>query len=170
MFAREYPQFTTATCLDWKPVLENDREKDVIIDSMRFLVNDGRVNIFGFIIMINHFHLIWQVMCKWELEVVQRDFLKFTGQHILKNFRNVRSCLHEELVVDSQDRKRQVWERNSLSIPLWSPRVCDQKLDYIHMNPVKAGLCARPENYKYSSARFYILNEKNWDFLTHIDD
>jgi len=48
-------------------------------------------------------------------------------------------------------------------------KVMGQKLEYIHMNPVKAGLCEHPEDYKYSSARFYLLNEKNWDFLTHID-
>jgi hypothetical protein len=42
-----------------------------------------------------------------------------------------------------------------------------QELQYIHYNPVKAGLCQYPENYKYSSAGFYELNEKDWLFLTH---
>lgn len=42
-----------------------------------------------------------------------------------------------------------------------------QKLNYIHNNPVKAGLCKYPEEYKYSSARFYLCNEKDWDFLAH---
>jgi hypothetical protein len=42
-----------------------------------------------------------------------------------------------------------------------------QKLDYLHNNPVKAGLCKLPEDYKYSSARFYEKNEKDWVFLTH---
>ena len=92
------------------------------------------------------------------------------GQQMIKNFRNKKSTILNELLVDAKDRRYQVWERNSLSIPLWSPKVMDQKLEYIHMNPVKAGLCEYPEGYKYSSARYYILNERNWDFLTHIDE
>jgi len=170
MFPVEYPQFTTVTCLEWKPVLENDNEKEVIISSMRFLVREERVIIFAFVIMINHFHLMWQMVGKLSMEEVQRDFLKYTGQQIIKNFRNEKSVMHDEIVVNAKDRKRQVWERNSLSVPLWSPQVFEQKLDYIHMNPVKAGLCQHPEDYKYSSARFYVKNERNWDFLTHIDD
>jgi len=45
-----------------------------------------------------------------------------------------------------------------------------EKLDYIHNNPVKAGLCALEEEYKYSSAGYYIANRKDWDFLTDADD
>ncbi len=86
---------------------------------------------------------------------VQRDFLKYTGQQILKILRN------------AKDRNYQVWERNSLGISLWSKPVFNEKLEYIHFNPVKAGLCQYPENYKYSSARFYEMNEKDWVFLSH---
>jgi hypothetical protein len=57
----------------------------------------------------------------------------------------------EALLVEAKDRKYQVWERNSLSIALWSGKVFAQKLEYIHNNPVKAGLCACAEDYKYSA-------------------
>lgn len=66
-----------------------------------------------------------------------------------------------ELLVGAKDRKYHVWGRNSLNVPLlWSEKVPEQKLEYIHLNPVKAGLCEHPEDYKYSSVRFYILNER----------
>jgi hypothetical protein len=45
--------------------------------------------------------------------------------------------------------------------------VFKQKLDYIHSNPVVAGLCSYPEDYKYSSASFYIKASSDWSFLTH---
>ena len=169
MFLSEYPEFSTITCLEWKPVLANNREKDIVITSMRFLVEKNRATIFAFVLMNNHMHLIWQMAANHKREDVQRDFLKFTGQQILKNYRNEQSTMLAELLVGAKDRKHQVWERNSLNVPLWSEKVMEQKLDYIHMNPVKAGLCEHPEDYTYSSARFYVLNEKNWDFLTHID-
>jgi len=169
MCEKVYALFTTVTCLEWKPILENDREKRIVVESMRFLVNDERVRIFAFVIMLNHFHLIWQMRQNHDREGEQRNFLKFTGQQILKNLRNNRSALLDELFVQAKDRKFQVWERNSLSVPLWSLKVFDQKLEYFHRNPVKAGLCEFPEDYYYSSAGFYIKNEKNWDFLIHLD-
>ncbi|MDX2195300.1 MAG: transposase, partial [Cytophagales bacterium] len=67
-----------------------------------------------------------------------------------------------------KDRKYQIWERNPLSIELRTKEVSEQKLDYIHLNPVKAGICHSSIEYKYSSAKFYELNQEEWDFLTYL--
>jgi putative transposase len=56
-----HPQFFTATILEWKPLLTEDEYKDIIIKSLLFLKNEGRVVIYGFVIMPNHIHLIWQI-------------------------------------------------------------------------------------------------------------
>jgi putative transposase len=167
MYSKEHPEFITVTCLEWKPILQDDRFKDVIIESLSFLTKESRITVYAFVIMQNHFHLIWQMMGDHKREDVQRDFLKFTGQQILKCLRNERSPVQQELLVEAKDRKYQVWERNSLGIPLWTPQVFEQKLEYIHYNPVKAGLCSYPEEYKYSSASFYYKNRKAWEFLVH---
>jgi putative transposase len=166
-YSKEHPEFLTVTCLEWRPLLEDDRFKDIITSSLDFLTKQQRILVYAFVIMSNHFHLIWQMLDDHKRDDVQRDFLKFTGQQILKILRNEGSTMFQKLIVDAKDRKRQVWERNSLGIPLWSDSVFNQKLEYTHYNPVKAGLCKYPEDYKYSSARFYELNEKNWTFLTH---
>jgi REP element-mobilizing transposase RayT len=167
--AKQHAEFITITCLEWKHVLKEDLFKEIIIDSLRFLSNSSRISVYGFAIMSNHFHLIWQIMGDHKNEDVQRDFLKYTGQQILKHLRNNNSPILTELLVNAKDRKHQVWERNSLGIPLWSNDVFWQKLNYIHMNPVKADLCEFPEDYKYSSARFYNWQEKDYDFLVHHD-
>ncbi|MBK9327728.1 MAG: hypothetical protein IPM95_00145 [Sphingobacteriales bacterium] len=57
-----------------------------------------------------------------------------------------------------------------MSIELRSEIVYKQKLDYIHNNPLKAGLCASEEEYKYSSAGYYKQNKMDWDFLTNAND
>lgn len=168
-YSKQHADFITTTCLEWKPILQNDNFKDIIISSLRFLSNENRILVYGFVIMSNHFHLIWQIKGEHTREDVQRDFLKFTGQQILKQLRNMSSPLQNELLVNAKDRKHQVWERNSLNVPLWSSDVMWQKLDYIHNNPVRAGLCRYPEEYKYSSARFYLKGERDWDFLVHVD-
>ncbi|HEY5824126.1 MAG TPA: transposase [Cyclobacteriaceae bacterium] len=167
MYSKQPPEFITVTCLKWTPVLKEDRLKDVVIESLNFLVSNQRIVVYGFVIMSNHFHLIWQMAGDHKREDVQRDFLKYTGQQLLKRLKEEGSELQKELLVETSDRKYQVWERNSLAVSLWSQDVFMQKLNYIHDNPVKAGLCEHPEDYKYSSARFYILNEKDWKFLSH---
>ena len=85
-----------------------DRFKDIIIDSLSYLSNAKRVVVYGFVIMTNHFHLIWQIPGDRKLDDVQRDFLKYTGQQILKHLRNEQSVLLDELIVNAKDRKRQI--------------------------------------------------------------
>ncbi len=77
-----YPQFFTATILEWKPLLKQDKYKDIIIDSLRFLVQQNRVKVYSFVIIPNHIHLIWQIQPGLKRENVQRDFLKYTAQKI----------------------------------------------------------------------------------------
>jgi putative transposase len=78
--AKEHAEFLTVTCLEWKPLLEEDRFKNIIIDSLSFLTKANRVIVYAFVIMNNHFHLIWQIAGDHKRDQVQRDFLKFTSQ------------------------------------------------------------------------------------------
>ena len=166
----EYPQFFTATCLQWKKLLKPGKYKEIITGSMKFLTEENRVLIYAFVIMVNHIHIIWQMGAGKNRSDVQRDFLKFTAQMIKKdlvrNHPQVLSCF----LVNAADRKYQFWERNALSVDIWSQKVFQQKLNYLHQNPVRAGLCLFPEQYKYSSALFYKTGIDNWGFLTHYRD
>jgi len=83
MIAKYYPEFLTVTCLNWIPLLSTDQNKEIIINSLRFLVKEGRAKVSCFVLMSNHFHLIWQVMGTNKREDVQRDFLRYTAQQIL---------------------------------------------------------------------------------------
>jgi REP element-mobilizing transposase RayT len=167
ILSKEHAEFLTVTCLEWKYVLAEDRYKDIITDSLTYLAKSNRVYVYAFVTMSNHFHLIWRMVGEHRRANVQRDFLKYISQQILKVMKREKSELLGGLLVNAKDRKYQVWERNSLSVPLWTPKVLEQKLDYIHNNPVQAGLCKFPEDYNYSSAQFYERNEKDWVFLTH---
>jgi REP element-mobilizing transposase RayT len=165
-----FPDFITITCYNWERLIEREKEKEIIIESLRYLTKEKKVNVHAFVLMDNHFHIIWRICKRWKRENVQRDFLKYTAQQILKNFRNEKATILQKIEVNLKDRKYQVWQRNSLSIELRSESVYNQKLKYIHNNPVKAGLCELEEAYKYSSAGYYILNRNNWDFLTNAYD
>jgi REP element-mobilizing transposase RayT len=143
--------FFTATILEWKPLLANNAHKDIVIDSLRFLVSNRRITLNAFAIMDNHLHLIWHVIYPNKREDVQRDFLGYTAKAIIRLLKAYDMVAMHDHYVNAKDRKYQVWERNALSVDIWSEDVLKQKLDYIHNNPVKAGYCAYPEEYKYST-------------------
>ena len=166
----EYPHFFTATNLEWKKLLIRDKYKDIVVDSMRFLVSDRRVIIYGFVIMENHIHIIWHLHAGKKRDAVQRDFLKYTAQQIKKDMLRDHPEELKDFRVNAKDRKFQFWERNPLSVEIWSEKVLIQKLKYIHENPVRAGICLYPEDYKYSSALLYKTGKDNWGFLTHYRD
>jgi len=166
----EYPQFFTATNLEWKKLLQHDKYKDIVIDSLRFLVKDKRILLYAFVIMENHLHLVWQMQAGVSPVAVQRDFLKYTAQRIKTNLQKHHPEVLKHFKVNTKDRRYQFWERNALSVELRTDKVFLQKIDYLHNNPVKAGLCILPEQYRYSSASFYELNKTEWEFLTHYRD
>jgi REP element-mobilizing transposase RayT len=120
--------------------------------------------------MDNHIHLIWQMVPDNDPEAVQRDFLKYMAQRIQKNLKKYHPDVLQHFKVNAKDRDYQFWERNTLSVELRTHPVFIQKLEYIHCNPVKAGICNFPEEYKYSSALFYETGIDNWGFLTHYRD
>jgi len=82
------------------------------------------------------------------------------------------AALLEQLNVKAADRDYQVWERKSLSTDLFTEEVFLQKLNYIHNNPVqqKWKLAQLPEEYNFSSAKFYETGIDDFGFLTHYQE
>jgi putative transposase len=163
--------FITITCLYWIPLLQDDKYKDIIIDSLIYLVKSQRIRLFAFVIMPDHMHLLWRIIGENSRQDVQRDFLKFTAQQIIKDLRNTNQATLGSILVEAKDRKYQVWERNSLTFPVWTSKALWQKINYIHQNPVVAELCMKPEEYRYSSSRFYKHYCNNeWSFLERVQN
>ena len=164
--------FFTATNLQWKKLLAEDIHKQIITDSLRFLVKEGRIKVTGFVIMPNHIHLIWQILKPFKKSDVQRDFLKYTAQQIRFEMIKNNSLLLDQIVVNSKDRKTQIWERKALSFELDNTQTLLQKLNYIHNNPLqeKWKLVNLQEEYAFSSAGFYLKEDKKFDFITHFSE
>ena len=168
MYHRYYNlYFTTATILEWKHLLKKDVLKDIVIDSLRFLVREERAVVYDFVIMPNHIHLIWCIPEPHLLTDVKSALLSYTGHQFKKVLRASYPQVLEKFRVDLSDRQYQFWERNPLSVEIYYDKVRWQKAQYIHWNPCvgKWNLAERPEAYKYSSA--YKSEEGGyWDFVT----
>ena len=160
-------EFFTATCLNWTKVLETDEYKKIITDSLQFLVEDKRVTIYGFVIMPNHIHLLWAKQDNWLDKDVTQMFLKFTAQKIKFKLIDTESPMLEKFKSTQSDRAYHFWERRPHIATMNDREVFLQKLDYIHQNPIRAGLCDSSDKYVFSSAGFYLGELCVWTFLTH---
>lgn len=167
MYPEYWPRFYTATIYKWQRLLADDKHKDIIIDSLKFLVAEKRIELNAFVIMSNHIHLIWQPMFGLSPSDIQASFMKYTAQQLKRSLTKNNIGALTMYKVNKYDREYQFWKREPLHIELISPVVFNQKLDYIHYNPVVAGLCINPEDYYYSSARFYYDGTDKFRMLSH---
>jgi putative transposase len=167
MYPEHWPQFFTATINNCEHLLADDKNKDIIVDSLKFLVAEKRIELNALAIMSNHIHLIWQPLFGFTPTDIQSSFMKYTAQQLKRSLIENNMEALASFKVNKYDREYQFWKRDSLGFELISPAVFEQKLNYIHYNPVKAGLCINPEDYYYSSARFYNDGIDNFGMLTH---
>ena len=103
-FTEHHPQFFTATILEWKHLLKEDKYKDIILDSLRFLVKEKRVVVNSFVLISNHIHLIWQAINGCTPQQNQQRFLKYTAQQIKFDLQKNNLVLLEEFRVNAKDR------------------------------------------------------------------
>ena len=118
--------------------------------------------------MPNHIHIVWQQHKLNGKETPQGSFLKYTAHEFLKGLITAKqSFLYE---VNAANKKHQLWQRDSLSIEIFSRSVALQKLNYIHANPVsgKWRLAKDDISYYWSSALFYETGIDNFGFLSDI--
>ena len=162
-----WPHYFTATIHNWDSLLKQDDYKDIIIDCLSFLVNDNRVEVNAFVIMSNHVHIIWQPLQQYTLTQIQTSFMTYTAKSIKKKFLEKNPDLLKGHKVNKYDRAYQIWKREPLGIELLNESMFKQKLEYIHYNPVRAGLCNLPEEYYYSSAKFYYDGTNSFGMLKH---
>ena len=72
-------EFFTVTCLNWQTLLKEDKHKQIILNSLTFLVKDERIWLYAYVIMPNHMHILWRKQNDWIEKNVQQNFLKYTG-------------------------------------------------------------------------------------------
>jgi REP element-mobilizing transposase RayT len=76
LFSEYYPDYFTATILEWKHLFNQDKYKDIIMSSLEFLVKNNRIKVYGFTILSNHVHIIWQVQQGYQPKEIQLSFMK----------------------------------------------------------------------------------------------
>ncbi|HEV2949490.1 MAG TPA: hypothetical protein VGX70_19090 [Gemmataceae bacterium] len=153
----EYAYFLTCTVVGWLPVFTQPETVQILYDSWRFLQDNGRLTIYGYVILENHLHL---VASSPAISKEIGDFKSFTARKIVDYLeeRNVKTLLKWLRLLKARhkhDREYQVWQESSHPQQIEDDEMLRQKLEYIHDNPVKRGYVDEPTHWRHSSARNY---------------
>ncbi len=164
--------FFTATINSWQHLLSNDEMKSVITNSLKWLSTENRAFVHGFVIMPNHIHILWTIQSQHYANEVENTLLKFTGHEFKKILLSTNNDLLKQYISTQNDRAYHFWERRARTIEIKSKEIAIQKLEYIHNNPLqeKWGLASLPEDYPFSSAKFYLGLKSEFDFILHFND
>ena len=160
--------FWTATIHYWYPLMQENRNKDIIINYLKILSAEEKITMYGFVIMPNHLHFIWQLNKLNGKETPKASFMKYTAHSFRRNLKEENKL--DLYKVDAANKAHEIWQRDSLGIEIYSRDIARQKLDYIHGNPVSGRwLLAKDDiSYHYSSARFYETGDDEFGFLNNL--
>ncbi len=151
------PYFLTVTVVNWLPFLNAMWVVDILLASLRFLQEHERLTLYAYVIMENHLHFIASAL---DLSKEIGDFKSFTARKIIDEYQE-RGAQHvlEQLVWHKRpfksDRNHQFWQEGSHPQRIQGIEMMQQKVGYIHNNPVKRGWVDDPVHWCYSSARNY---------------
>ncbi len=160
----QQPHFLTLTIIQWADIFSRPVYRDIFMDSLAFCVKNKGLVLNAYVIMTNHVHLIASAQEGYKLASIIRDLKRFTARR-----------LYETLLVEPTESRRywmrwifesegqrsscnediRVWTHDNHPIILETNGILEQKLNYLHQNPVKAGICFAAEDYVYSSAPNY---------------
>ena len=149
--------FVSFAVQGWVDVFTRNEYKNILVENLKYCQEYKGLEIFAWCVMTNHVHLIIRAGGENLLQDILRDFKKFTSKTIIKVIeKNIQESRKEWLLQQFKtDEGIRFWRGDNKPIELWSNKVIDQKIEYVHMNPVEEGLVFRPEDYVYSSASDY---------------
>jgi putative transposase len=164
---KTYPNgtfFVTLTVVGWIDVFTRADYGELIVDSLNHCIERKGLKVYAWVLMSNHLHLVAQ--SETNLSFILRDFKSYTAKEIMKAIsENPKESRKEWLLymfnyfanIHGGNRDNQFWQDGSHPISLDDhPGWFSQKVNYIHLNPVRSRIVDEPQHYPWSSA--YPLN------------
>jgi REP element-mobilizing transposase RayT len=149
--------FVSFAVQGWIDVFTRNEYKNLLVENLKYCQEHKGLEIFAWCIMTNHVHLIIRAGGDILLPDILRDFKKFTSKAIVQAITENPQESRKELLLKHFKTSEGIrfWRTDNKPLELWTNHVVDQKIDYIHHNPVEEGLVFRPEDYVFSSAADY---------------
>ena len=162
--------FVTFTVIYWIDIFTRKKYRDIIVDSLNYCIANKGLVVYGWVIMSNHIHLIISIKHEsGNLSDVIRDFKKYTSKEISFTMQIIGES-RREWILEAMNREAlrigrakyyKLWRDDNHAVQIDGYIIkIDERLHYIHDNPVKDGLVENAWEYLYSSARDYEIDRK----------
>ena len=151
--------FVTFAVVQWIDVFTRNSYRELFLESLKHCQDNKGLRIHAYVIMTNHVHLIISSTGE-PLEHIMRDLKKFTSVWLIKTIRENSSESRKEWLLKAfrkagsrnpNNKVYQFWRQDNHPIEIRSNKMFDQKLNYIHNNPVEQGFVTNAEDYPWSS-------------------
>lgn len=143
----------------------------LLIDSLNYYRYQYSCKIIGYVIMPDHVHLLILPRDEKSVTDFMRDFKRFTSGRIARQAKVEGKIewlsMFEAAGTETDRAEYKVWQDSFWEQSVYTEHFLKQKLDYIHLNPVRAGIVESAAEYPYSSHRNYYLNDNQ---LIEIDN
>jgi len=153
--------FLTFQIVGWVDLFTRKVYRDIAIESLKYCQKNKGLNIFAYVIMSNHIHLLVQ-SDNSDLSGFMRDFKSFTSKKFTEFIASKEESRKDWLKIvfefhgkNKNNQTYQIWTNDNHAKLVYSQKFIEQKVNYIHQNPVKSGIVVKAEDYLYSSARNY---------------
>ena len=158
--------FLTFTTIEWIDIFTKPEYFNLIINTFKHCQKNQGLLLYGFVIMTNHIHcLVSANKESCSLEDIVASFKKFTTSQTKKLLEKDNRKYIPALIKSSYSKKKntsfQIWQRENYPEMIESKKFFLQKINYIHNNPVAKCYIAKPEDWVYSSAKNYLLNDNS---------
>lgn len=157
--------FITFATVEWIDALSRPVYKDVMIDSLRYCQQHKGLALHAYVIMNNHVHLIASAREGFNLSDILRDLKKYTSKALLELIQGSETresrrgwmlwIFRSAGERNSNNKEFQFWQQDNHPVELSTPTMLEQRLNYLHNNPVVERIVNEPEHYVYSSAINY---------------
>lgn len=154
--------YLTLQVVQWADIFTRQVYRDIVIDSLQHCQQNKGLEIYAYVIMSNHIHLLAK-STNDNLSDVIRDFKRHTSKQIIGAIEQGNESRREWLLMifryaakgHKRNNEYQVWTHENHAEEIFSNDFIEQKITYIHNNPVRSRIVLHPEDYLYSSALNY---------------
>jgi REP element-mobilizing transposase RayT len=138
--------FVTLTVKNWYYLFDRHDRWQIIADSLTYCISFKQLNLYSFVFMLNHVHLIF---FSPDAAGFIRDFKKFTAKALRKNIESTEPTILKLFI---ENNEYQFWQKTNLPLLIESEKFMLQKENYIHTNPVRKKYVTQPQHWYWSSA------------------
>lgn len=145
-----HAHFVTFSCYRRRHLLDHDHAKRCVLGALSAQLRRLRGRCVGFVVMPDHVHAVLWFALPGQLSEALKQWKRMSSIRIKELL-----CGRLPNYTSTIDRTEPVWQAKYYGFNLYSPAKVEEKLTYMHLNPVRAGLVERAVDWPWSSARWY---------------